>query len=89
MGVPAGRKRIHPEKQKGRVPLAVQSDTRLKTVDQSILGVTRAQHGGEAGRLQLSSPPLAGLLEVPVIAHFFQRAFAINLLFEPPQRLFY
>jgi hypothetical protein len=70
---------------KNRVPLAVQPDTRLKTKLVSSVGVTRAQHGGEAGDLQLAPPPLAGLLEVLMIAHFLEGAFAVDLLLEPPQ----
>jgi hypothetical protein len=51
------------------------------------IGVAGAQHGGEAGGFHLAASALAGLLKMPVAAHFLQRALAIDLLLQSPQRL--
>jgi len=53
------------------------------------LGVTRAQHGREARRFFFAAAPFAGLLEMPVVPHFFQRALPVDFLFQPAQRLIY
>ena len=53
----------------------------------SHVSIAGAQHGGKPGRLHLSAPPFAGLLEMPVVAHFFQSAFAVDLFLQAPQRL--
>ena len=50
------------------------------------VGVAGAQHGAEAGGLFLAATALARLLEMPVAADFLQRAFAIDLFLQPPQR---
>jgi len=51
------------------------------------ISVTRAQHGGETRGLHFAATALARLFEMPMIAHFLQRAFAVDFLFQPAQRL--
>ena len=51
----------------------------------SHVGVARAKHGGESGRLFFAPAPLARLLEMPMVAHHFQCPFAVDLFLEPPQ----
>src|ERR1041385_1817270 len=51
------------------------------------VGVARAQHGREPGGLHLAAAAFAGLLKMPVIAHFLQGAFAVDLFLQSPQRL--
>jgi hypothetical protein len=53
----------------------------------SHIGITGAQHGREAGGLHLAPLALAGLLEMPVVAHFLQGAFAVDLFLQAPQGL--
>ena len=53
----------------------------------SHVGVTGAQHGGKPGRLHFPAPPFTGLFEMPVVAHFLQSAFAVDLFLQTPQRL--
>src|SRR5438105_465994 len=53
------------------------------------VGVTGAEHGGKPRRLRFSPAPLARLLEVPMISDNFQRAFAVDFLFQSPQGFFY
>jgi len=50
--------------------------------------VTGAKHGREARCLHFAPAPFAGLLKMTVIAHYFERAFAVNFLFQTPQGLF-
>ena len=53
------------------------------------IGVASAEHGGEPGGLFFAPAPLAWPLKMPVVAHHFQGPFAVNLLLQPPQRLFH
>src|SRR5437773_1477602 len=47
--------------------------------------VAGAEHGGEPGGLLFAPAALAGLLEMPMVAHRLERPFAVNLFLEPPQ----
>jgi hypothetical protein len=51
------------------------------------IGVARGQHRGETRGFHLTAFALARLFEMPMIADFFQRAFAVDFLFQPAQRL--
>ncbi len=51
------------------------------------IGVARAQHRREAGRLHLAPAPFARLLEVPMVTHFLQGPFPVDFLFQPAQGL--
>jgi len=62
---------------------------RVQTEDGLQVSVTGAEHGGETGDLLLAPASGAGLLEVAMIAHFFQGAFAIDFLFQSTQRTVY
>ena len=53
--------------------------------EESKIGVTRAQHRGETRHFFFASTLLARLLEMPMIAHFLERAFAVDSLLQPPQ----
>jgi len=53
----------------------------------SHIGVTGAQHGGKAGGLHFAAFALAGLFKMPVVAHFLQGSFAIDLFLQSPQGL--
>ena len=59
---------------------------RVQTEDELQVSVTGAEHGGEPRDLLLAPTSGARLLEVAVIAHFFQGAFAIDFLFQSTQR---
>ena len=48
--------------------------------------MTRFEHGREAGGLLFLALPGAGLFEAPMQADLLQRLFAVQFLFEPPQR---
>ena len=48
--------------------------------------IARGQHGGEPRRFFLATAALARLFKMPMAAHGFQRAFAIDFLFQSPQR---
>src|SRR5581483_462335 len=62
----------------------IQRFNESKTASQ--VRVTRAQHRGEPRRLFLAPPPLTRLFEMPVVAHDFERAFAVDLFLQSPQR---
>ena len=49
--------------------------------------VAGAEHGGEARGFFLAPAAFAWLFKVAVAANDFQRAFAVDLLLEPPQGL--
>src|SRR5690349_13420163 len=49
--------------------------------------VARAQHRGKTGRLLLAPAFLAWFFEVPMVAHRFERPFAVDLLLQSPQGL--
>jgi hypothetical protein len=51
----------------------------------SHVGVAGGQHGGEAGRLFLAAAFLARLFKMPVAAHDFERALAVDLFLQSPQ----
>ena len=51
------------------------------------IGVASGQHGGKARGFLLAAPPFARFFVMPVIAHDFQGAFAVNLLLQPAQGL--
>jgi hypothetical protein len=55
-------------------------------VFRSIVSVTRLEHGGESGRLRFAPFPRAGFLKAATLAKLLQGLFAIQLLFEPPDR---
>ena len=59
---------------------------RVQTEDGLQVSVTGAEHGGEPRDLFLAPASGARLLEVAMIAHFFQGAFAIDFLFQSTQR---
>src|SRR5437879_4931843 len=63
--------------------------TRPWEFDYLQIGITGAEHGREAGHLHFSTAPFARLFIVSVIADFLQDAFAIDLFFQSPQRLFH
>jgi hypothetical protein len=48
--------------------------------------VTGGQHGRKARGLFLAAAALTRLFKMPVIAHDFQRAFAVHFLFQTAQR---
>ena len=49
--------------------------------------ITRGQHGGEPRHFLLAATALARLFKVPMIAHFLERAFAVDFFLQSPQRL--
>ena len=51
----------------------------------SHIRVAGAEHRREPGSFFLAPAPFARLLKMPMIEHYFQRPFAINLFLEPPQ----
>ena len=51
----------------------------------SHIGVAGAQHGGKAGCFHFAALSFAGLFKMPVVAHFLQRPFAIDLFLQSPQ----
>src|SRR5205814_5060129 len=53
------------------------------------IGVTGAEHRGKPGCLLFAPAFLARLFEMPMSAHNFQGAFAVDFLFQSPQRLVY
>ena len=55
--------------------------------NRSHIGVSGGQHRGKAGGFGLAPFPFAGLFKMPVIAHFLECAFAVNLLLQPAQGL--
>src|SRR5262245_51828469 len=50
------------------------------------VGVTCAQHGGETRGFFLAAPAFTRFFEVPMVTHLFERAFAVDFLFQPAQR---
>jgi hypothetical protein len=74
-------------KKKAGRSLRPHSAVRIQKLFTLQIGVAGAQHGGKAGRFHFAAFSLAGFLKMPVIAHFLQRPFAIDLLFQSPQRL--
>lgn len=73
------------ENAKGRVQHSIRTRP-VKIAGASLVRVTRAEHGREPRRFHLAASALARFFKMPVVAHFFERAFAVELLFEPPQR---
>src|SRR6266540_3012478 len=53
------------------------------------IGVTGAEHGRKPGHLHFTTAPFARLFIVPVVAHFLQDTFAVDLFFQSPQRFFH
>ncbi len=53
----------------------------------SKVGVPGFQHGRETGGFHFAPPPCAWFFKMAVTANFLQSSFAINFLFEAPQRL--
>src|SRR5437899_8223934 len=51
--------------------------------------VAGAQHGGKSCRFHLATLAFARLFKMPVITYDLQRPFAVDLLFQSPQGLFY
>ena len=51
-----------------------------------VVGVTRGEHGGEAGDFFLATTHGAGLLVLPAAANDLERAFAVNFFLQSPQR---
>lgn len=74
--------------QNGRVQFYLRPHpaTRVQTEDGLQISVTGAEHGGEPRDLLLAPATGARLLEVAMITHFFQGAFAIDFLFQSTQR---
>src|SRR6185503_47696 len=61
-----------------------------KMVEQKLqIRVTRAEHGGESRGLFFAPPTFARFLEMPMVAHFFQGAFAIDFFLQSSQRPIY
>jgi hypothetical protein len=58
----------------------------LRIQKDSHVGVAGAQHGGKTGGLHLPAPPLTGLFEMPMVAHFLQSALSVDLFLQAPQR---
>lgn len=67
----------------------MQPDTRLESIGKLGIGVTGTQHRRKPRHFHLAPPAFARLLEVAMMAHFFQRPFAINLFLKTSQSLFY
>jgi hypothetical protein len=53
----------------------------------SKVGVTGAEHGGEASHFHFAALLFAGLFEMPVVTDFLECAFAVDLFFEAPEGL--
>ena len=52
-----------------------------------LVRVAGAQHGGKTRRFHFAAALFARLFKMPVIADFLERAFAVDFLFQPAQRL--
>jgi hypothetical protein len=65
----------------GKCPLQ-RSDFQHLTCSKLQVRVTSGQHGRKARRFFLTAAALTRLFEMPVIAHDFQRAFAVYFLFQ-------
>jgi hypothetical protein len=51
------------------------------------VSVACAEHRREAGRFHFTAATFARLLEVAMISHFLENAFAVDLLFQTAERL--
>ena len=57
----------------------------MKVPSRLQVSVTGAEHGGEARHFFLAAAAFARFLEVAMIAHFPERAFAVDFLFQSAQ----